>query len=243
MSSGAIAGSTPHPASDSSGGPREPTILFDLDGTLIDTIELIVAAAQYAFASRPGPAPTELEIRRTIGRPLVTQFGPWLVGDTDLPFLVAKYREHQLEHHDRLTTVYPGIPEAIASLHAAGCAMGIVTSKVGFMAERALVHVGLREYMQVLIASDSTTKHKPDPEPVLVAMERLGARPLETIFVGDSPYDMMAAVAAGVRPVGVAWGAFEAEELVASGAAVVLRTVGDLRSLLSSAAPTANPRA
>jgi pyrophosphatase PpaX len=216
---------------------RSPTILFDLDGTLIDTIELIVAAARYAFASRPGPAPTEAEIRATIGRPLVTQFGPWLVDEHDLPFLVAKYREHQLEHHDRLTTVYPGIPDALASLHTAGCAMGIVTSKVGFMAERALVHVGLREYMQVLIASDSTTKHKPDPEPVLVAMERLGARPEETVFVGDSPYDMMAAVAAGVRPVGVAWGAFETTVLLSAGAAVVLPSVADLVDLLSSRAP------
>jgi pyrophosphatase PpaX len=237
MSDDATTGSMRHPASDSSGGPRGPTILFDLDGTLIDTIELIVAAAQYAFASRPGPAPTEAEIRATIGRPLVTQFGPWLVDEHDLPFLVAKYREHQLEHHDRLTTVYPGIPEAVASLHSAGCAMGIVTSKVGFMAERALVHVGLREYMRVVIASDSTTRHKPDPEPVLVAMEQLGARPEDTVFVGDSPYDMMAAVAAGVRPVGVAWGAFEVDVLASAGAAVVVPEVADLVGLLSSGAP------
>jgi pyrophosphatase PpaX len=105
------------------------------------------------------------------------------------------------------------------------------------MAERALVHVGLREYMRVLIASDSTTKHKPDPEPVLVAMERLGARPEDTVFVGDSPYDMMAAVAAGVRPVGVAWGAFETTVLLSAGAAVVLPSVADLVDLLSSRAP------
>jgi pyrophosphatase PpaX len=88
--------------------------------------------------------------------------------------------------------------------------------------------------MRVLIASDSTTKHKPDPEPVLVAMERLGARPEDTVFVGDSPYDMMAAVAAGVRPVGVAWGAFEAEVLATSGAAIVLPRVADLVGLISS---------
>jgi len=235
MTGGAGNDSVSPPADGAAGVKRRPTILFDLDGTLIDTIELIVAAARYAFASRPGPAPTELEIRQTIGRPLVTQFGPWLVDDTDLPFLVAKYREHQLEHHDRLTTVYPGIPKAVASLHGAGCVMGIVTSKVGFMAERALTHVGLRDYMRVVIASDSTTRHKPDPEPVLVAMERIGARPEETTFVGDSPYDMMAAVAAGVRPIGVAWGAFETDVLIAAGARVVLEQVAHLGALLMAA--------
>jgi pyrophosphatase PpaX len=210
------------------GGPRLPTVLFDLDGTLVDSIELIVAAAMHAFASRPGPAPTEAEIRRTIGRPLVTQFGPWLVGDDDLPFLISKYREYQLEHHDRLTTAYTGIPEAVAALDAAGYAMGIVTSKVGFMAERALVHVGLLRYMRLVIASDSTERHKPDPQPVLVAMERLGADPAATVLFGDSPYDMQAGRAAGIAAVGVAWGAFSPEVLVEAGAGDVLKRPADL---------------
>lgn len=208
--------------SNHNGDAESLTVLFDLDGTLIDTIELIVAAAKYAFAGRPGPAPSEAEIRNTIGRPLTTQFGPWLVDDDDLPRLIARYREYQLEHHDRLTTVYDGVPDAVAALHAAGCTMGIVTSKIGFMAERALVHVGLRDYMRVLIAADSTTKHKPDPEPVLVAMTQLGASATNTVFVGDSPYDMMAGVAAGVESIGVSWGAFSTEALRTSGASEVM---------------------
>lgn len=208
-----------------------PVVLFDLDGTLIDTIELIVAAAMYAFAGRSGPAPSEAEIRHTIGRPLTTQFGPWLLDDDDLPRLIGRYREYQLEHHDRLTTVYEGIPDAVATLHAAGCVMGIVTSKIGFMAERALVHVGLRDYMRVLIAADSTTKHKPDPEPVLVAMSQLGVHPGTTVFVGDSPYDMMAGVAAGVRSIGVSWGAFSAEALRTTGASEVLDHPAELARL------------
>lgn len=200
-----------------------PTILFDLDGTLVDSIELIVAAALNAFACRPGPSPSEAEIRNTIGRPLPTTFGPWLVGDDDLPFLISKYREYQLEHHDRLMNAYDGILEAVAALDAAGHRMGIVTSKVGFMAERALVHTGLASYMRCIIASDSTTKHKPDPEPVLLALERLEAAPSDAIFVGDSPYDMQAARAAGVHALGVAWGAFTAETLVDAGAEAVIQ--------------------
>lgn len=200
-----------------------PTVLFDLDGTLVDSIELIVSAAMNAFASRPGPAPSEAEIRITIGRPLTTTFGPWLVDDDDLPFLIAKYREFQLEHHDRLTTAYDGIVDAVVGLDTAGCLMGIVTSKVGFMAERALEHVGLSRYMRCVIASDSTTKHKPDPEPVLMALERLGTPASDALFVGDSPYDMQAARAAGVHALGVAWGAFPARVLQEAGAESVLQ--------------------
>jgi pyrophosphatase PpaX len=201
---------------------RAPAVLFDLDGTLVDSIELIVAAAMNAFASRPGPSPSEAQIRGTIGRPLPTTFGPWLVDDNDLPFLIAKYREYQLEHHDRLTNAYEGIVDAVAALEAAGCRMGIVTSKVGFMAERALAHTGLAPYMRCIIASDSTTKHKPDPEPVLLALDRLSAIPDEAVFVGDSPYDMEAARGAGVHALGVAWGAFATHALMDAGAAAVL---------------------
>jgi pyrophosphatase PpaX len=213
--------------------PKSPTVLFDLDGTLVDSIELIVAAAMNAFASRPGPSPTESEIRNTIGRPLPTTFGPWLVDDNDLPYLIAKYREYQLEHHDRLTNPYDGIMDAVAALDTAGCRMGIVTSKVGFMAERALVHTGLARYMQCVIASDSTTRHKPEPEPVLMALERLGCSPDESMFVGDSPYDIQAGRAAGVHAVGVAWGAFTTETLVDAGAEVILQKPLDLVSYVS----------
>jgi len=217
--------------------PGTPTILFDLDGTLVDSIELIVAAAMNAFASRPGPSPTEAEIRRTIGRPLVTQFGPWLVDEDDLPFLIAKYREYQLAHHDRLTSAYAGIPEALAAPEAAGCAMGIVTSKIGFMAERALTHVGLDRYMRVVVASDSVERHKPDPAPVLLAMERLGTRVEDTVFVGDSPYDITAGLGAGVRTIGVSWGAFSVEVLRDAGATEILDHPSDLVRL----APATHP--
>jgi len=198
------------------------TVLFDLDGTLVDSIELIVSAAMNAFASRAGPSPSEAQIRNTIGRPLPTTFGPWLVDDNDLPFLIAKYREYQLEHHDRMTCAYDGIATAVSELHSSGCRMGIVTSKVGFMAQRALDHCDLAHYMQCLVASDSTAKHKPEPDPVLLALEKLGSTADETIYVGDSPYDMQAARAAGVHALGVTWGAFTADTLREAGADSVI---------------------
>ena len=212
---------------------RAPAVLFDLDGTLVDSIELIVAAAMNAFASRPGPSPSEAQIRNTIGRPLTTTFGPWLVADDDLPFLISKYREYQLEHHDRLTNAYDGIVDAVVGLDAAGCQMAIVTSKVGFMAERALVHTGLAPYMRFVIASDSTERHKPDPEPVLMALGRLGREAGDALFVGDSPYDMQAARAAGVHALGVAWGAFAAQTLLDAGAETVLGQPAELVPYIS----------
>ena len=205
-----------------SASPKFTTVLFDLDGTLVDSIELIVTAAMNAFASRPGPSPSEAQIRNTIGRPLPTTFGPWLVDDNDLPFLISKYREYQLEHHDRLTCAYDGIVDAVSQLHSSGCRMGVVTSKVGFMAQRALDHCGLASYMECLVASDSTTKHKPEPEPVLLALEQLGAVAHDAIYVGDSPYDMQSACAAGVHALGVSWGAFSRETLLESGAVRVI---------------------
>jgi pyrophosphatase PpaX len=211
-----------------------PAVLFDLDGTLVDSIELIVAAAMNAFASRPGPSPSEQEIRNTIGRPLPTTFGPWLVDDNDLPYLISKYREYQLEHHDRLTSAYDGIVDAVVALDAAGCRMGIVTSKVGFMAQRALDHVGLAKYMRCLVASDSVTRHKPEPDPLLLALEQLDTHANGAMYVGDSPYDMQCARAAGVHAVGVSWGAFTTATLREAGAEVILQRPVDLVGYVST---------
>lgn len=211
----------------------KPTaVLFDLDGTLVDSIELIVAAAINAFACRPGPAPTEAQIRNTIGRPLPTTFGPWLVDDDDLPFLISRYREYQLEHHDRMTNAYDGIVDAVAHLHESGCVMGVVTSKVGHLADRALVHTGLAPYMRCVIGADATTKHKPEPEPVLLALERLCISCDSAIYVGDSPYDMQSARAANVRALGVAWGAFERQTLADAGAEAIVETPAEMLAYL-----------
>jgi pyrophosphatase PpaX len=193
-------------------------LLFDLDGTLVDSIELILQSAKHAFSCRPGPAPTSEAFAAGIGRPLRAQFGPYCESDDDIEFLIARYREFQLEHHDRLTKAYPGIPEAVTALAAAGHPLAVVTSKLDAMARRALAHVGLDQAIPVVIGSDATRRHKPDPDPVLLALERLGVAASEAIFFGDSPYDMEAGRAAGVTPVAVLWGAFSHEELRRAGA-------------------------
>jgi pyrophosphatase PpaX len=199
-------------------GFRSPAILFDLDGTLVDSIDLIVRSALHAFSCRPGPSPSAEIFAAGIGRPLRAQFGPYCADDEELDFLVSRYREYQLAHHDRLTRAYDGIPEAIGALAGAGHPLAVVTSKLDAMARRALAHVGLDRSISLVIGCDATTRHKPDPEPVLCALDRLGIAPADAIFFGDSPYDMQAGQAAGVTPVAVLWGAFSREALLDAGA-------------------------
>jgi pyrophosphatase PpaX len=113
-------------------------------------------------------------------------------------------------------------------LHDAAYPMGVVTSKVEVMARRALAHVGLDRYMRVLVALEATSRHKPHPEPVRFALEQLDVPARRAIYVGDSPYDMEAGRAAGVKTLGVTWGPYAADVLWSAGADVVIDHPTDL---------------
>jgi pyrophosphatase PpaX len=217
-------------------------VLFDLDGTLIDTIQLIILAARHAFASRAGPAPTDAEFIAGIGRPLVAQFGPFALDDADMQILTTRYREFQLMHHDRLTTLYDGVMDAVLELHGRGHPLGIVTSKMDSIARRSIAHVGLEPYMSVVVACDHTTRHKPDPEPVNLALDQLGIAPARAAFIGDSPYDIQAGNAAGVTTVAATWGAFSRESLAAANPSYVLERPQAISSLILRLSECENAR-
>ncbi len=192
-------------------------VLFDLDGTLIDTVELILTSARYAFADRDGPRPTDAEWVLGLGTPLVTQFREWARDENEVTHLVARYREYQMAHHDSLTRSYGGIREALDDLRATGFQLGIVTSKVNTLARRGLVCTGIDGHIECIVGCDDTTKHKPDPEPVFVALAKLGIPPERAAFVGDSPFDIAAGNAAGVYSVGALWGPFPRGDLEQAG--------------------------
>lgn len=202
-------------------------VLFDLDGTLVDSIALILAAARHAFDGRP-IAPTDEQVRCTIGRPLPELFAPYAADEADHRALVERYRSYQLAHHDRLLRAYPGVPQAVATISTAGHRMGVVTSKANALARRALEHVGLASYMHIVVGLEETERHKPDPAPVVHALARLGATADRAVFVGDSPWDMEAGRRAGVVSVGVAWGPYSRDVLVEAGAAAVMNHPGEL---------------
>jgi pyrophosphatase PpaX len=205
-----------------------PALLFDLDGTLIDSIELILSSARYAFEGFQGRAPTDDEWRALIGRPLVDSFREFVPHEPEVERLVVRYREHQLLHHDRLVHAYDGVVAVIEQFARAGYPMALVTSKADWLARRALVHVGLDGAIPVIVGCDSTSRHKPHPEPVHHALGLLRAEAKDAIFVGDSPHDVEAGQGAGVYTIGVTWGAFTVEEMVRSGADLVIHDIQQL---------------
>lgn len=208
-------------------------VLFDLDGTLIDSIELILNSARHAFQGRDGHVPSDAEWLTGVGIPLVAMFQRYTTSDAEIDALIAKYREYQLEHHDRLVRCYDTVIETVDFIRAAGHPVAIVTSKSTWLARRGLDHVGLGPHFDVIIGCDSCERHKPDPQPVHVALERLGYSPSDAVFVGDSVHDVHAGNAAGVVTIAALWGPFGREDLVASRPQFFLERMKDLPRLLS----------
>jgi pyrophosphatase PpaX len=163
---------------------RATAVLFDLDGTLIDSIELILNSAKHAFVGRDGHVPSDAEWLTGVGIPLTTMFRRYARDDSEIEALIARYREYQLANHDRLVRCYESVVETVDALKQRGHPLGIVTSKTGWLARRGLDHVGLTSYFDVIVGCDSCDRHKPDPGPVLFALEKLGYSPDEAVFVG-----------------------------------------------------------
>src|SRR3954471_14559206 len=163
---------------------RPLAVLFDLDGTLIDTIGLLLECARHTFKGRT-PAPTDDEWIAGIGTPLRKQFAAYTSSEEEIEQLTQRYRAFQREHHDRLTSAFPGVLETLDELEQRGHPMGIVTSKSNEMMDRGLEWVGIMKPMKTRIGMDSAKKHKPDPEPVLVALDELDYSPQEAVFLGD----------------------------------------------------------
>ena len=187
-------------------------VLFDLDGTLIDSVPLIVASMQHAFAGRER-APSGKEWVALIGTPLEAMIRRWGEDEADVAILRERYKEHQWAHHDAMVKAFPGVPEVLEALTGRGVRMAVVTSKLEPSARRSLEFLGLARHFQAVVGLESTVRHKPDPEPVRHALGVLAAAPGQAVFVGDSPHDVVAGNAAGVATVAALWGPFTRDEL------------------------------
>jgi pyrophosphatase PpaX len=188
--------------------PAIHTVLFDLDGTLIDSVRLILDSYHHTLAAHGLPPKTDEEWLRGVGTPLTVQFAEWRDDLGTLEAMIATYREYNLKHHDRMVRVYPGVVDAVREIREAGVRTGLVTSKNRRGALRGLCLVRLETMMDVLVCADEVTNPKPHPEPVEKAVALLGADPATTVYVGDSIHDMQSGRAAGVRTVAVLWGPF-----------------------------------
>jgi pyrophosphatase PpaX len=208
------------------------TVLFDLDGTLIDSIRLILDSYHHTLAAHGVPPRTDEDWLRGVGTPLSVQFAEWRDDLGKLEAMVATYRAYNLAHHDRMVTVYPGVVAAIEAIRAAGRRTGLVTSKNRQGALRGLTLVRLEAMMDVLVCADEVTNPKPHPEPVEKAVALLGADPATTVYVGDSIHDMVSGRAAGVRTAAALWGPFGREHLEFATPDYWLETPADLLTLL-----------
>jgi pyrophosphatase PpaX len=208
------------------------TVLFDLDGTLIDSIQLILDSYRHTLAAHGlSPRPDE-EWLRGVGTPLTAQFAEWKEDQQQFQALLATYREYNLANHDRMVQVYPGIVDVVQAIKAAGRQTGLVTSKNRPGAIRGLKLVGLEPLLDVLVCADEVTNAKPHPEPVEKAVALLGADKASTVYVGDSIHDMLSGRAAGVRTAAVLWGPFGRSHLEAAKPDYWLETPADLLALV-----------
>jgi len=214
--------------------PSPRAVLFDLDGTLIDSIELIVNSALYAFEKCGHPAPAAEEWVADLGMPLRAMFGRFVEDEAVMTQLVAGYREYQLANHDRLVRPYEEVESTLRTLHERGFALAVVTSKAEPLAHRGLEHVGLDGFFDVVVGLESCTRHKPDPEPVHIALDRLGLPPAAAAFVGDSPHDMNAGRAAGVTTIAALWGPFSRDQLAASRPDHYIERMSELLSVVGA---------
>ena len=187
---------------------RLPAVLFDLDGTLIDSVRLILDSYHHTLSAHGLPPRTDEEWLRGVGTPLRVQFAEWQHDPATLEAMIATYREYNLKHHDSMVTVYPGVVDALRAIRQAGVATGLVTSKNRQGALRGLALVKLEAMMDVLVCADEVTNPKPHPEPVEKALALLQADPATTVYVGDSIHDMRSGRAAGVKTAAVLWGPF-----------------------------------
>src|SRR5215210_1928994 len=189
---------------------RFPVVLFDLDGTVIDSGAIILASMRYAAKEVLGAAPPDEELMAAVGGPGLEAQMHALAPDR-VEELVTVYRAHNEPLHEGLVCC-AGIDDLLVRLKDEGRRLGIVTAKRRRTVDLAFDQVPLAHLFETVVGGDETERHKPDPEPLLLALERLGARAEEAAYVGDAPFDVKAAKAAGVFSVGVTWGGIHTRE-------------------------------
>jgi pyrophosphatase PpaX len=208
------------------------TILFDLDGTLIDSVRLILDSYHHTLAAHRLEARTDSFWLAGLGTPLRVQFKHWSDDPVRLEEMIATYRDYNLTHHDRMVTAYSGVVDMIRSIGQAGFRMGLVTSKNKPGALRGLKLVGLDQDIGLIVGADDVVNPKPHREPIDLALKQLGQRPEQTLYVGDSIHDMESGRAAGVRTAAVLWGPFDREHLAATHPDYWLEKPEDLLAIL-----------
>ena len=178
-------------------------VLFDLDGTLIDSTDLIVDSYAHVYRQH-GRVMSNDQIVADLGLPLHYTLARYFHGD-DLKAAMATYLDYNLARHDAGVRHMAGVVDLVRRLRAGGLRLAVVTSKLRDTARRGLALCRLDGMFEFLVAKEDTRRHKPDCEPLLYALALLQAEAAETAYVGDSPLDIEAADGAGVRSIAALW--------------------------------------
>jgi len=211
--------------------PKISTVLFDLDGTILDTNELIIQSFFHALEGIVPPEFSREHIIPSMGLPLSEQLRLFS-GLENVEHLMRSYREMNLRLHDELVRPFPEVQNVLKRLHTEGFKLGVVTTKMRLTTERGLKFVGIFDYMSAIVTIDDVQHPKPHPEPVLTAIRALGAEAGETMMVGDSSVDIIAANEAGAVSVGVAWSLKGERVLAEAGARHMIHDMRDLYELV-----------
>ncbi len=203
-------------------------VLFDLDGTLVDTVALILSSMRHATHEVLGQALPDEVLMHNVGVPLAVQMSEF--SEEHVDDLLRVYRAHNAVVHDQLIAEYPGVEEALVEL-VGRYRLGVVTSKSRALAMRALERFQLDRFFEVVVACEDVERHKPDPYPVLYAAGLLGIPAERCAYVGDSPHDVSAALGAGALAVGALWGVSDRERVMRPGPDCVVADMSEVVQL------------
>lgn len=208
---------------------RFPVVLFDLDGTVVDSGAIILASMRHAAETVVGGSWDDAELMKAVGGPgleaQMVALDPHKVDE-----LVRVYRAHNEPLHETLECCL-GMEEVLTLLKERGHRLGIVTAKRRRTVDLAFARLPIEHLFETVVGGDETEQHKPDPAPLHLALERLGARAEATAYVGDSPFDMQAAKAAGLYAIGVSWGRIHTADSLGA-ADVIVHSAEELLELV-----------
>ena len=199
---------------------RFRVVLFDLDGTVVDTGGIILASMRHATRTVLGREIPDASLMATVGGPGLEAQMLELGGPARVQELITVYRAHNEPLHSEIE-LFPGMDDVLLRLKDEGRLLGIVSAKRRVTVELAFAATAIGHLFDVVVGGDEAARQKPAPDPLLLALERLGARPDEAAYVGDSPYDMAAARAGGLAAIGVSWGGIHDRELLVDADVVV----------------------
>lgn len=211
---------------------RYHTYIFDLDGTLLDTLTDLAASCNYALRTHGMPEHSIDDVRRFVGngvRLLMERAVPGGAGHPDFEATFATFREHYMQHSLDTTRPYPGIPEVLAELKKRGCRLAVVSNKM-MAATVELCHHFFPDAIEVAIGENEAAgiRKKPAPDTVFAALKELGAEKDGAVYVGDSDVDFKTSVNAGIPCISVLWGFRDRDFLIQHGAKTFISAPSEL---------------